>query len=188
MWLRLLAKSIAYGIGSVPLSYILPCYAEMRLGPCDNNNDQRIEPRLPEKWSNFMTTDNSLWGDAGWREKTPDYKSLYSMGAWLRRNPAQGLDAGALAAHISPTDKIAFTHGDPEVSDAPHGKEGKCYVEIGDYWNFVKVTRLTWPFNNFCEKTNLGWELKTYAEDETRLVTQPIARFAASIRPTKFVT
>ena len=188
MWLRLLAKSIAYGIASVPLSYILPFSAEMRLGPCDNNNDSRVEPRLPEKWSNFMTTDNSLWGDAGWRERNPDYKSLYSMGAWLRRNPAQGLDAGVLAAHIKPTDWIDVLEGDPKVSDAPHGLEGRCFVRFGQYWNLVKVTRFWWPFKGYCWKTNLGWELKTYAEDTTRLKTQPVARFAASIRPTKFVT
>ena len=187
MWLRYLIKSIAYGITSVPLSYILPRYAEMRLGPCDNNNAMREEPRLPEKWSNFMTTDNSLWGDFGWRERNPDYKSVYKMGAWLRRNPAQGLDAGVLAAHIKPTDKIDVLEGDPKVSDAPHGLEGRCFVQIGQYWNLVKVTRFPWKLNGYCWKTNLGWELKTYAEDETRLTTQPIARFAASIRPTKFV-
>ena len=186
MWLRLLAKSIAYGIASVPLSYILPRYAEMRLGPCDNSNDYRAEPRLPTQWSNFMTTDNSLWGDGGWRERNPDYKSVYKMGAWLRRNPAQGLDAGALAAHIKPTDKIEVA-GNPKVSDAPHGLEGRCFVQIGQYWNLVKVTRFPWKLKGYCWKTNLGWELKTYAEDPTRLTTQPIARFAASIRPTKFV-
>lgn len=187
MWLRLLAKSIAYGIAAFPLSYALPRYAEMRFGPCDNNNAMGTEPRLPAKWSNFMTTDNSLWGDFGWRERNPDYKSLYSMGAWLRRNPAQGLDAGALAAHVQPSDLIEV-EGNPKVSDAPHGLEGRCFVRIGQYWNLVKVTRFWWPFDDHCWKTNLGWELKTYAEDLTRLKTQPVARFAASIRPTKFVT
>ena len=187
MWLRYLVKSIAYDIASVPLSYILPRYAEMRGGPCDNNNQWRIEPRLPEKWSNFMTTDNSLWGDAGWRERNPDYQSVYKMGAWLRRNPAQGLDAGVLAAHIKPTDKIDVLEGDPKVSDAPHGLEGRCFVQVGRYWNLVKVTRFPWKLKGYCWKTNIGWELKTYAEDPTRLTTQPIARFAASTRPTKFV-
>jgi len=187
MWLRLLIKAKAYELASMPLSYILPRYAEMRFGPCDNNNAMGTEPRLPVKWSNFMTTDNSLWGDAGWRERNPDYMTTYKMGAWLRRNPAQGLDAGVLAAHIKPTDKPEVT-GNPKVSDAPHGLEGRCFVRIGQYWNLVKVTRLKWPFRDYCWKTNLGWELKTYSEDKTRLVTQPIARFAASSRPTKFVT
>lgn len=184
-WLALFFVWLPVNVLAYLLAPVLPLFASDQFGMSDNNHYRRVEPRLPMWLGWFMTPDNSLLGDAAFL--TINGSSYWSMVKWLWRNPAAGLDAGTLAAHIKPSDLIEVD-GNPKVSDAPHGFEGRCFVQIGRYWNLVKVTRLTWPFNNYCEKINLGWELKTYAEDLTRLKTQPVARFAASIRPTKFVT
>ncbi len=160
----------------------------MIAGPTDNNHGFAIEPRLPDAWARYQTPDNSLWGDAGWRAANPDYQTPAAMGRWLRRNPAQGLDIEIGARIGGPDADTVQRYGDPQVQDAPEGVAGVCRVVIGPYWNYVRVMRAPWILRGLCLKINLGWELKTYAEDFSRLKTQPIARYAASIRPARFKT
>ena len=177
MWFALLLPWAIFNLAARPLAFVLPLFATLRMGRSDNNHANRIEPRLPLCLAWFDTPDNSLLGDFGFQQQYPN-PSYWSMVQWLRRNPACGFDWSPFAAaKIDPTDKPEI-EGNPHVSDAPHGLEGRCMVRIGKYWNLVKVTR----YGERCIKVNIGWELKTYAEDESRLTTQPVARYAASVR------
>jgi len=168
------------------LAPILPRYAVPVLGPADNNNAIRTEPRLTGGLSVFQTPDNSLYGDAGWREiHCPDWQTNWGMTKWLWRNPAAGLDLNILGAAIKPSDRLRVL-GSPLVSDGPHGKAGVCFTMLGWYWNLCAVIRWT---ASTCTKLDFGWQLKTYAEDPRRIISQPLARYAFTIRLLiKFVT
>lgn len=79
------------------LSPMLVLFKQDCIGYCNNNTYTGIEPRLPSYLSWFMTPDNSLWGDDGWKKKNPNYKSYWSMVKWLYRNPAYGIVTSLLS-------------------------------------------------------------------------------------------
>jgi hypothetical protein len=169
-------------IAAYVLAPALPLFAVMRFGPMDNNNASGFEPRLPEWLSYFQTPDNSLWGDATFqRLNGPRY---WSMVKWLWRNPAYGFERAVLGAKIRPAD-VPVVKGDPDVQDGPAGKEGFCFIRISSYWNLVWVKR---SGNTRCWYFNLGWKLKTYAENPARVLTEPVAQFVVSPRRPLFRT
>jgi len=175
-WLLLLPVWFVFNVLAYLLAPVLPLFATERMGPCDNNHAQRIEPRLPVWLGWFDTPDNSLLGDFNFHVHHVQ-EGYWAKVLWLWRNPACGFEASVLSAAIAPTDHVDVD-GDPHVSDAPHGREGYCLTSIGDYWNLVCVKRL----GERCLKVDLGWQLKTFAEDQARLLTQPVARYAMSVR------
>lgn len=157
-----------------------PLFATRQLGPVNNGASMAVEPRLPSWMSWAMTYDNSLYGDGGFREGHDG--GYWSQVAWLYRNNAYGFERCVLAAHIASTDSVRFW-GDPFIADKPNGKSGWCFVRIGDYWSFDVVIR--WGWSAKCFKLSLGWKLKTYAEDPSRIKTQPIAQYCVTIGPMK---
>lgn len=166
---------------------ILPLFAELRNGPIDNANGEGVEPRLPRWLFWFDTsTDNSLWGDHGWRTKhCPRYWSTYlGMVLWLWRNPAYGFNwHGPICARLDPGAKVTFS-GDPHIQNRPNFKPGYCLTTVtnpdgSSYWHLYWVKRIN---AQYCFNVNLGWKLKTYAEDPTRLKTESRAMFSFSPR------
>lgn len=130
----------------------------------------------------FDMPDNSLLGDFDFHVHHIE-ETYWQKVLWLWRNPACGFEAGVLSAAIAPSD-TPEVDGDPQVQDGPAGREGWCFVLLGGYWNLVAVRRFG---STRCLKLDLGWQLKTYAEDPARIATQPAARYAMSIRFPRFV-
>lgn len=181
IWLPLLPLWFVFNLLAYLLAPILPLFASDQFGMSDNNHYRRVEPRLPEWLNWFMTDDNSLLGDAAFAALHGE--SYWSMVKWLWRNPAVGFERGVLAATIKPSDRLRVL-GSPQVSDAPHGCAGVCFVMLGWYWNLVVVI----PLGSRCFKLDIGWQLKTYAEQPHRIATQPTARYAMSVRLPTFKT
>ncbi len=84
------------------LSPLLVLFKKDYIGYCNNNTYTGVEPRLPSCLSWFMTPDNSLWGDDGWKNiHCPKYKSYWGMVKWLYRNPAYGLATSLLSMPVT---------------------------------------------------------------------------------------
>lgn len=190
-WLMMVPVSVGFTLLAWLVAPILPLFARSEYGFCDNANRMAVEPRLPGWLSWFMTPDNSLWGDAGWRtEHCPNHWDSYlGMVLWLWRNPAYGFEwSGPLCAHIMPDAMVKYS-GDPGVQNRPRGKAGYCFTRIFNpdgtaYWHLYLVAPVG---GGYCLNINLGWKLKTYAEDPTRTQTGPRALYCFSPRVTAFV-
>lgn len=180
IYLILLPLWFSFNLLAYILAPILPLFASIRYGELDNSNSKGYGWRLPWQLAYFDTPDNPLTGDHGHRERTMGDSEYYSMVKWLWRNPAVGFEASVLSA-ILPLDSAVTWRGDPLVQDAPHGKTGYCYVQVGEYWNLVYIYRF--PFGTRCLKLDLGWQLKTFAEGNPLT---PTARYALSIRFPQF--
>lgn len=193
-WILELPFSILFTLLTVLLSPILPLFsfsAPRKRFPfliCFTENEGYLPP-----WANwFQTPDASLDGDDGWktqhwlfRFKIPNqFLSTYigRMG-WLIRNPGYGFDwLGPVGAKIEDTMEIVSL-GNINVRNRPNGTTGYSFVALfGDhtYWQFTWVMRY---FNsNLCLYITLGWKVRTYAEDPSRLKSEPNAMFCFSPR------
>ena len=189
-WVVLAILSLVVTLVAILLAPILPAFARDERGQCDNANRMAVEPRLPDWLSWFMTPDNSLWGDVGWRTKhCPDHWDSYlGMVRWLWRNPAYGFEHGPLmSASIWPDAMVGYS-GNPAVRNEPNGIAGYCHTYIvnpdgSDYWHLYWVRPIG---NGRCLNVNLGWKLKTYAESPQRTLTEPVAMFCFSPRVAEF--
>jgi hypothetical protein len=181
-WFLLFPCWFLFNLFALCVNWFLPVFATMQEGPVNDNNGVGTEPRLPSYLSWFMTEDNSLLGDGGFKE-THDC-GYWSQVAWLYRNSAYGFERSVLAAKIKPGDRI-YSEGDRFVQDKPMGRAGTFRVFIGEYWSYDRIIQIT---KTQCMKISLGWKLKTYAEDTTRLITQPCAQYCVTIKPiTQFI-
>lgn len=185
-WLALLPLSLAFTLLAWLLAPVLPLFAS-RNG------------WLPDWLAWFQTPDNSLDGDTGWINEHWQFRywlpaplcTYVGRVGWLWRNPAYGFEwEGPLCADID-RNAIVIYHGDTSIQDKPNGKEGYCFTEVvgpeRTYWHlyFVKLIG-TWQGQPYCLNINLGWKLKTYAEDPRRIVKQPKARYCFSPRVSGF--
>ncbi|HEY6898161.1 MAG TPA: hypothetical protein VI279_12945 [Rhodocyclaceae bacterium] len=182
-WLILVPISFGFTLLAMALSPILPLFAS-------------ADGWLPRWLWWFQTPDNSLDGDNGW--KTEHWQWRYKLPAplcryvgrfgWLLRNPAYGFEwDGPLSAKIDPNATVRYS-GDLAVRNRPNGKEGYCYTVVSnpggpDYWHWYWVKKIN---AENCWSINLGWKLKTYAENPARIKTEPKAMFCFSPRATSF--
>lgn len=128
---------------------LLPLFATMQDGPCDNNSEIKNQPRLP-RWLNwFMTPDNSLWGDGAWYSKQGG--AYWSQVAWLYRNSLYGFKWSVLAAPAS--SELVFQSGNKAIN-----YKGPVYGTLeclsGEYWQHKSVSHL---FGDYCLVLNFGW-------------------------------
>lgn len=157
---------------------VLPLFATPRYGPVNNNGALAIEPRLPRWLFWFDTaTDNSLWGDTGWRTRhCPKYWNTYwGMVLWLWRNPACGF-AWSVAAHIIETDE-AFalrSSGDGLAIDKSTHANGWFTIDssLGAFqFRWIKtVFGLQLSFES-------GWLLDVYLKNKSARQDHPRAPF-----------
>lgn len=98
------------------LAPVLPLFREWRLGPVDNANAYRVEPRLPWWLTWFDTSDNSLYGDGGWKnEHCKAYDSYFGMVRWLWRNGGHNFNYKVLGCRtgvLHRRDGCYFTYND----------------------------------------------------------------------------
>lgn len=170
----LLLVYIPFFLFSMLAAPLLPLFAEMRDGPADNNHGRALEPRLPNWLFWFDTsTDNSLWGDFGWRTKhCPKYWNTYwGMVCWLWRNPASGFAWSVLAHRLTPGESFSYTSSGCGLNlDKSRDSKG---------WFLVRSSQgafqYRWVRAAFGKQFSLelGWLLDVYINDpalrETRL-------------------
>lgn len=177
-YVLLLPLSLCFNLLAYFLAPVLPLFASK-------------EGWLPKWLWWFQTPDNSLDGDDGWKTEHWQWRFRLSKRVstyvgrvgWLWRNPAYGFEwDGPLCARISSEDEVTWS-GDPGVQNRPNGKEGYCFTRVGPYWSLVYVKRLSAAT---CFYLCLGWKLKTYAEDPSRVKSEPKAQFVFSPRLSEF--
>lgn len=176
-WFVLALASTVLSLVAVVLSPVLPLFAIGR-------------DTLPRWLSWFQTPDNSIDGDYGfrfehaqWRYRLPAPLARYvGRVLWLIRNPAYGFDWFIAAASVSPSDGLTFT-GNPNTRDKPEGVEGRLFVQVGEYWNFIYIRRFG---AKRCVFINLGWDLRGFAEANSAPRTMTLHPLNASIRFTTF--
>lgn len=156
---------------------------EFRLGPVNNSDTvlgMVVEPRLPMYLNWFMTPDNSLWGDDGWKSKHSvdlglDYKSIDGMAAWLKRNACYQLSWGPLGGRIEEDTTFTST-GNLNIDDST-GTIGVCSVKASNgLFQYKKVAYLPWSKDRGFMFT-YGWLLDSYVKDKNLFVMEPKAIF-----------
>jgi hypothetical protein len=167
---------IAFFLVAMVLAPLLPAFAVMREGPVNNANGVGVEPRLPSWLFWFDTsTDNSLWGDTGWRTMhCPEYWGNYwGMVLWLWRNPACGFawHVVAHAAHIGDVYTVTSSGCGLDL-DKSHGQQGWFLIQ-GPRGAFQYRYVKQWRGLKLCfEAGNL---LDVYVKDAGAVTRQPLA-------------
>jgi hypothetical protein len=174
----LLIAYLAFFILAMLLAPVLPLFAQRRDGPVNNANNRAVEPRLPRWLFWFDTsTDNSLWGDAGWRTKhCPKYWNSYrGMVLWLWRNPACGFAWSVIARNVDSTETFTV-------------KSSGCGLDLDkgrhqQGWFKIKSDRGAFQYRwvkECCGRQlsfEAGWLLDVYVKDKQAIHCQPKASF-----------
>ena len=150
--------SLILTVISIPLAPIFVLFATVRMGWCNNHSFQAEEPRLPVWLNWFMTPDNSLYGDATFKEANGF--SYFSMIKWLWRNPAYSF---ALRNLTSPY--FTSFSGDKTIKDNDNAKAGWCFVHADGLFQFTLVTPIGF---SRCIYVNLGWNIRGLLDDNVQ--------------------
>lgn len=177
-YLFLLVAYLLFFIVAMLAAPVLPLFAVMRDGPADNGHKTAVEPRLPGWLFWFDTsTDNSLWGDSGWRtEHCPDHwNSYWGMVLWLWRNPACGFSWSVIAHAVDLAETFELTSSGCGLDlDKGRGQQG---------WYRIRSDRGAFQFRWVKEWRGLefsfesGWLLDVYLKDSQAVQYQPRAIF-----------
>lgn len=169
--------SLGVTLLSVILAPILPIFAGMRLGPCDNNSTQCVGPRLPGWLSWFQTPDNSLYGDATFERLNPP--SYWSQVKWIWRNPGYGFGVRYLRAPY--TTSIS---GDPSIRDNDNARAGWCLARANGLFQFKWIQPIGFHRCIYC---NFGWNIMGLVDPNVQPKPDPWeATFAFSPRISGF--
>lgn len=180
-WLILWPYWLLVTVVSFIASAVLPKFAKNVSGPIDNNNGTAIEPRLVGWLSLFQTPDNSLLGDNTYKRLNDG--GYWSQVRWLMRNPACGFkESFPLVANIHCLDSVSV-YGNKDIRDGDKGVSGWCLTRVDKYWSLLLIYPIT---SSMAMHFTFGWELKTYAEDSTRLLDQSKAQYVFSPRFSHF--
>lgn len=162
--ISLLLTAIAFVIAPV-----LPVFAYPQEGPLSNATEYGIGRRLPSWMSWFMTPDNSLEGDNGWktehwqwRFKLPTILSRYvGEVGWLWRNPAYSFGM----KYIDGTIPVEVS-GDNSIKDNNGAKEGWVLAKTEDLFQYVYIKQI--GSSNRCIYVNLGWSIRALVDSNNR--------------------
>ena len=178
LYLILVPINLALTLLAVIIAPILPIFAKPLMGWCNNHSYEAVEPRLPTWLNLFMTPDNSLWGDATFKNANPP--SYWSEVKWLWRNPAYSF---ALRYLTSPY--YTQVHGDKTIKDNDNAKEGWCIVQANGLFQFVFVRRI--GSTNRAIYINVGWNIRGLVDDNVNPKPDPYqATFVFSPRISGF--
>lgn len=160
------------------LAPLLPMFAMMRNGPGDNANRTEVAPRLPGWLFWFDTsTDNSLWGDTGWRTKhCPAYWGTYrGMVGWLSRNAACGFSWSVIARAVDLAEAFVLSSSGCGLDlDKGRGQQGWFLIR-SNYGAFQFRWVKEWRGLQF--NFEAGWLLDVYLKDRQAVHYQPKAIF-----------
>ena len=149
LYILLVPISLIITVISIPLSIILPLFAQQKLWWCDNHSYQAVGPVLPFWLNWFMTPDNTLNGDATFQ--TINDISYWSKVKWLLRNPAYSF---AIRYLYTPyTTKVL---GDPTIKDNDNAKAGWCFVKANGLFQFTWIAYIGF---SRCMRFTGGWNI-----------------------------
>lgn len=177
-YLMLLLAYLVMFIVSMLVAPLLPMFALMRAGPADNANKSEVGPRLPAWLFWFDTsTDNSLWGDTGWRTLhcPKRWGTWAGMVCWLWRNPACGFSWSVIAHSVDVSEVFALSSSGCGL-DLDKGRRQQGWYRISSdrgafQFRWVKEWRgLEFSFES-------GWLLDVYLKDSQAVHYQPKAIF-----------
>lgn len=165
----LAVMSLLITILAFVIAPLLPLFASTREGQLDNATQYGLGRRLPTWLNWFMTSDNSLEGDGGWktehwqwRFKLPNALALYvGEVGWLWRNPAYSF----AMLDIDGT-KTLESSGDNSIKDNDNAKEGKLFVKTQNVFQYVYVKRI--GKTNRCFYVNLGWNIRALIDPNNK--------------------
>lgn len=173
----LVAFVIVYLVGML-LAPVLPMFARMRSGPSDNGNATAIEPRLPRWLFWFDTsTDNSLWGDAGWRTKhcPGRWNTYFGMVLWLWRNCACGFSWRVIAHRVNVAEVFALSSSGCGLALDKGRQQQGWYLIRSDRGAFQLRWVMEWRGLQFSFEG--GWLLSVYLKDRQAIHYKPLALF-----------
>lgn len=157
-------------LGSLPvtllalvLAPVLPLFATRQSGVIDNGASVGLGMRLP-RWLNlFMTPDNSLEGDHGWktehmqwRFKYPRFSDYLGYVGWLMRNPAYNYAIRFIDGSL-PTQST----GDNTIRDNDNAKAGWLLVKADGLFQFTWIKPIGF---SRCIYVNLGWNIRALVD------------------------
>lgn len=174
----LLCIYIPFYLFAMLLAPVLPLFREYRVGPTDNGNSTGVGPRLPAWLSWFDTSyDNSLYGDAGWRNKhCPKHWGTYlGMVLWLWRNPAAGFCWHVLAHEVGLAEIFMLRHSGNGLNvDKGKGLYGWYFIRSsGGAFSIRWCKRVGPVVLNF----EAGWLLDVYLKERNAVLAHPKATF-----------
>ena len=158
IYLILVPISLLLTLVAVILAPILPAFASIQYGWCDNHSYEDYGPRLPACLNWFMTPDNDLYGDATFKSKNG--KSYWSQVKWLWRNPAYSFALRYITAPY--TTKVI---GDKTIKDNDNAKAGWCLVHANGLFQFTSVTPIGF---SRCIYVNFGWNIRGLVDDNVQ--------------------
>lgn len=172
---------LLFFILSMLVAPVLPLFALMRDAPADNANKTEVAPRLPAWLFWFDTaTDNSLWGDTGWRTLhcPKRWGAWAGMVCWLWRNPAAGFSWSVIAHAVDLAETFELTSSGCGLDlDKSNGKQGWFLIrsDRGAFqFRWVKV------FGRLQLSFEAGWLLDVYLKDDKAIERLPRAPFSFS--------
>lgn len=174
IYIALVPVSLLVTLLGLILAPILPLFAQYEFGWCDNHSYQAFEPRLPKWLSVFDTPDNSLNGDATFKEINGI--GYFAKVKWLIRNPAYSFALRYLTAPYT-----TAVYGDNSIKDNDHAKEGWCFVQANGLFQFTYIKRIF--SSSRCISIVLGWNVRHLVDDNVAIKNNPhMATFAFSPR------
>lgn len=177
-YLILLFAYLMFFIVAMLMAPLLPLFSTLRDGPADNANKRAVEPRLPRWLFWFDTsTDNSLWGDAGWRTKhCPEHwDSYWGMVLWLWRNPACGF-SWSVIAHAVDLDETFSARSSGCGLDLDKGRQQEGWFLIQSNQGAFQ-RRWVKEWHGLQLSFEAGWLLDVYLKDRQAIHYQPKAIF-----------
>lgn len=169
---------LLFFILSMLVAPVLPMFALMRDGPGDNANKTELAPRLPSWLFWFDTaTDNSLWGDNGWRTLhcPKRWGTWAGMVFWLWRNPACGFSWSVIAHPVDVSEVFALSSSGCGL-DLDKGRQQQGWFRIvSDRGAFQFRWVKEWRGLEFSFES--GWLLDVYLKDSQAVHYQPKAIF-----------
>lgn len=160
-------------VGTWLLSPVLPLCARPQSGWINNHEKLSVEPRLPWFLRWLSTSDNSLLGDDGHKERWAGKSQYWQMSDWLRRNAAYDFTWDVLG--VEPKGAMKVT-GDPWIKNRDNAVASVLDVEFDNCWMHKSVTQ-TGP--KTCRMLEFGWRLQPWAQGRG----SGKAQFVFSIRP-----
>lgn len=159
---------MSFGLVNLLLAPVLPLFRELRTGLCENGGYEAVEPRLPSLLSWFDTSDNSLYGDGGWKtEHCPYYRSYFGMVRWLWRNGGHNFNYRVLGA----PDNELWRYCTTRLPGEYYWKRSDGYWLYRRYFDLFAGRRL---------EVFLGWNLFGVVHGRCKLVCQIRIRSSAS--------
>jgi hypothetical protein len=169
--------SLLITLVAVLLAPVMPIFTVQKEGWLNNQSTWGVGPRLPTWLNWFMTPDNSLDGDATFRELFPP--CYWSKVHWLWRNPAYSF----ALRYLVPPYETSYA-GDKTIKDNDNAKVGWCKVNANGLFQFTSVTPIGF---SRCIYINLGWNVRALVDDNVQPKPNPYqATFVFSPRISGF--